>query len=105
MEMIQYLYDNYCVITPEEELEDNDKSMREAYDHTKPIGNLFEQIEESVEYADAGSATYNYKQILSRTYLLVRNTGIYNDTCREWRKHHLQTRHGLPSRDNLVNTP
>ena len=68
MEMIQYLYDNYGVITPEE-LEENDKRMREAYDTTKSIENLFEQVEGVVEYADAGSATYNDKKYCQeRTY-------------------------------------
>ena len=85
IEMIKYLYNNYGIISPEE-LEENDRRMREAYDPTKPIENLFEQMEEAVEYADAGGAAYNDKQILSRVYLLVRNTGMYNDTCREWRK-------------------
>ena len=66
IEMIQYLYDNCSVLTPEE-LAENYKRMREAYDPIKPIENLFEQIEETVEYADAESATYNDKQILSKT--------------------------------------
>ena len=83
--MIKYLYENYGVIIPDE-LEENNKRMREAYDPTTPIENLFEQIEEAVEYADAGNATYNDTQMLARAYLLVRNTGMYNDTCREWRK-------------------
>mmetsp|Transcript_23468 Transcript_23468/g.22509 ORF Transcript_23468/g.22509 Transcript_23468/m.22509 type:complete len:116 (-) Transcript_23468:136-483(-) len=83
MEMIQYLYDNYGVNTPEE-LEENDKRMREAYDPTKTIENLFEEIGEGVEYAEAGITTNNDKQILLRTYLLVRNTGMYNYACREW---------------------
>ena len=83
--MVKYLYENYSIITPEE-LEENDKRMREAYDPTTPIENLFEQIEEAVEYADAGNATYNDIQMLARAYLLVRNTGMYNDTCRELRK-------------------
>ena len=47
IEMFKYLYENYGVITPEE-LEENDKRMREAYDPTKPIEILFEQIEEAV---------------------------------------------------------
>ena len=85
IEMIKYLYGNYGVITPDE-LEENNKRMREAYDPTMPIENLLEQIEEDVEYADAGNATYNDTQMLARAYLLVRNTGMYNDTCREWRK-------------------
>ena len=83
--MVKYLYENYGVITPEE-LEENDKRMRESYDQTKPIEIIFEQIVEAVEYANAGSTTYHDKQILSKAYLLVRNAGMYNDVCREWRK-------------------
>jgi len=85
LQMLQHLYTNYGIITPTD-LEDNDVQMRENFDANKPIEELFEQIEEAVEYADAANAPYNETHIVSRAILLVFKTGIYNDSCREWRK-------------------
>ena len=44
--------------------------MREAYDPSKPIETLYDQIEDTKEYAEAVKAAYNDAQIISRTYLL-----------------------------------
>lgn len=84
-EMIQHLYLNYGVITPAE-LDENDARMREPFDSTKPIEELFEQIEDATDYADAAGAPYNNAQVISRAYVLVLKTGEYNDACRDWRK-------------------
>lgn len=84
-DMIQHLYTNYGVITPAD-LDDNDARMREPFDASKPIEELFEQIEEATDYADAAGAPYNNSQVLSRAYVLVHKTGEYNDACRDWRK-------------------
>jgi len=85
LQMIQHLYTNYGIITPTD-LDDNDIRMREPYDASKPIEELFDQIEDAVEYADAANAPYNDTQIVSRAYLLVYKTGLYNEACRDWRK-------------------
>ena len=83
--MIQHLYTNYGVITPTD-LEDNDMKMREPFDASKPIKELFEQIEEAVEYTGADNASYNHVQVVLRAYLVVYKTSMYNDAFRERRK-------------------
>ena len=65
--------------------------MREPFDAGKPIEELFEQIEDAVENADAANAPYNTTQIVSRAYLLVFKTGMYNEACRDWRKKSIAT--------------
>ena len=84
--MIQHLYINYGVITFTDP-EDNEICMREPFDANKLIEKLFDQIEDAVEYADAANATYNDTQIVSRAYLLVYKTGLYNEACKEWCNH------------------
>ena len=83
--MIQHLSTNYGVITPAD-LDDNDARMREPFDPSKPIEELYEQIEDATDYADAAGAPYNSTQVLSRAYVLVHKTGEYNEACRDWRK-------------------
>ena len=84
-DMIQHLYLNYGVITPAE-LDDNDARMREPFDASKPIEELFEQIEDATDYADAAGAPYNNGQVISRAYVLILKTGEYNEACRDWRR-------------------
>jgi len=59
----------------------NDEWMRQQYDLTAPIETLYQQIENAVEYALAGSAMYNLDQILSKAYFLLFRTGLYVDAC------------------------
>ena len=84
-DMIQHLYTNYGVITPAD-LDDNDARMREPFDASKPIEELFEQIEDATDYADAAGAPYNNSQVISRAYILIYKTGEYNEACKDWRK-------------------
>ena len=79
-QMIQHLYTNYGIITPAD-LDDNDARMREPFDASKPIEELFEQIEDATDYADAAGAPYSNSQVLPRAYVLVHKTGEYNDAC------------------------
>jgi hypothetical protein len=88
MQLLTHLYTTYGVITPID-IEDNDTRMREPFDPTLPIETLFDQIESAVEYADAGNRAYNPKQVVSRAYLLILQTGMYPDACRDWRRRDL----------------
>uniref|UniRef100_A0A7S2W2J2 Uncharacterized protein n=1 Tax=Eucampia antarctica TaxID=49252 RepID=A0A7S2W2J2_9STRA len=80
-----HLYTNFGVVTPSD-LEENYKRIIEPYDSTKTIETLFAQIEDSVEYADAGNSRHNTSQSIGRTDLLIFNTMMCIDACREWRK-------------------
>ena len=82
--MLQHLYDTYGDITPTE-LEDNDQKMKTAYDPTLPIETLYDQIEQAVDFADAGKAPYTNAQVLARAYNIVLQTGMFTDACKEWR--------------------
>ena len=56
--MIAHLYLHYAKITPHD-LALNDKAMKTAYE------NLFEQINDAVEYASAGKTPYTPLQIVT----------------------------------------
>ena len=84
LQMLQFLYDTYGDITPSE-LEDNDDRMRLPYDPTQPMETLYNQIEQAVDIAEAGQQPYTNKQVLTRAYNLILQTGLFTDPCREWR--------------------
>jgi hypothetical protein len=85
MRILTHLYTTYGVITPID-IEDNDAKMRAPFDPTQPIELLFDQIETAVEFSDAGNRPYNPDQVVSRAYLLILQTGLYSDACRDWRR-------------------
>ena len=83
--MIAHLYLHYAKISPTD-LSLNDKAMKKPYDPNQPIENLFEQINDAVEYAAAAKNPYTNAQIESTAYQLVFNTGVFSLDCKEWRK-------------------
>ena len=84
LRMLQHLYDTYGDLTPTE-LEDNDERMKAPYDVTAPIETLYDQIEQAFDIAEAGHQPYTNAQVLTRTYNIILQTGMFTDACREWR--------------------
>ena len=89
--MMAHLYLHYAKISPSD-LTLNNKAMKKAYDPNQPIENLFEQINDAVEYAAAGKNPYTDAQIESTAYQLVFNTGVFSLECKEWRKQPANTK-------------
>ena len=51
-----------------------------------PIENLFEQINNAVEYAAAGKTPYTLLQSITTAYQLISNTGTFTQNCNKWRQ-------------------
>ena len=62
--------------------------MQEHFNASRPKKYLFDKIEDAVKYASSatGATIHNSGQIVSRAYLLVLQTSLYNDTGRDWRR-------------------
>jgi hypothetical protein len=61
--------------------------MCQTYDPSRPIEDLFRQMQDGWAYAQAGQQPYGKQQIINIAYALVFNTGIYSDACKEWEKY------------------
>ena len=83
-EMLQHLYDTYADISAEN-LEENDKKMREPWDPNAPFEELIKQIKDAVDLADHAGAPYSQEQIVNTAYNLVERTGVFDIDCRKWR--------------------
>ena len=81
--MLQYLYNNYRVISVVD-LTNNVDKIREVCDPSQLIETLFHRFEVDVEYADAAKRPYVPFQIVGRAFLRIINTGQYNDACKLW---------------------
>jgi hypothetical protein len=81
--MLQYLLNAYGNITPQQ-LDANDKMMKEQWDPSTPIIYLFSKIQGGVDKADAGNMSYTVNQVLSVTLNHVFRTGTMQSACERW---------------------
>jgi hypothetical protein len=72
--MLQYLFNAYGNITPQQ-LDVNEKMMKEQWDPSTPIIYLFSKIQDGVDKADAGNAPYTVNQVLAIAFNHVFRTG------------------------------
>ena len=83
-ELLAYLFQAYGQLNAQK-LIDNQTSMNKAWDPSTPFETLIEQIEDAMEVADAATQAFTDAQILTLSYTLVYNTGLYFDECKEWK--------------------
>jgi hypothetical protein len=79
------LLNTYGNITPTE-LAQNDIKFRTAYEPAQPIEALFSQLEDAMDYADAGGNPYTAAQVVTNAYSIMFSTGLFPEACREWRR-------------------
>jgi hypothetical protein len=81
--MLQYLFNAYGNITPQQ-LDGNDKMMKEQWDPSTPIIYLFSKIQDGVEKSDAGNALYTVNQVLAIAFNHVFRISIMQSACERW---------------------
>ena len=84
-DIITHLYTQYGNITPQD-LQENDLKIKTPFDTSLPIETLYDQIEDAVELADAGSTPYSAQQVVAIAYSLVFATGQLTEACRDWKR-------------------
>ena len=84
-QLITHLYSTYGRVTPMS-LQANDDRFRTAYDPAQPFETLVAQIEDAQDYADSGGSPYSTTQIVDNAYNIMHHTGMFVETCREWRR-------------------
>jgi hypothetical protein len=82
-DMIEHLFLSYGSITVVE-LEHNWENMRKSWDSRQPVESLFKQIQDFVDYAEAGRVTINEAQKLQNAYTKIFATRTFHSACRRW---------------------
>ena len=67
LDLLTHLYKTYTMISNADWIANN-KLFREAYSPTNPIEVVWQQIDDAVEYADAGSTPYSSKKVVDNAY-------------------------------------
>ena len=81
-QMLTHLYDNYEIIIAVD-IKNNDEEMHTPNNPDFPIESHFHQIEVAMEFAKAGNRPYEKSQVISRVYLLILRTGLYQEDYRD----------------------
>ena len=84
-EILEFLFQNYRNIT-QYNIEDNDKKLKEKWDTNTPIEMLFDQIEDTQDFAAAAGQPYTNNQLLTTAYNLIYATGLFFDNCKAWNR-------------------
>jgi hypothetical protein len=58
--------------------------MRKAWDPQHPVETLFKQIQDCVDFTEAGGVTIGAAQKLSSAYSKTFKSGKLNSACRRW---------------------
>ena len=83
-EISKFPLQNYGNIT-QYDIEDNDKKLKEKWDANTPIEMLFDQIEDTQDFAAVAGQPYTTNQLLTTAYNLIYATGLFFDDCKAWR--------------------
>jgi hypothetical protein len=81
--MIHYRFNVYSNITPQQ-LDVNDKMMKEQWHPSTPIIYLFSKIQDGVDKADTGNAPYTVNQVLAIAFKHVFHTVTMQSVCEQW---------------------
>ena len=82
-EILEFLFQNYRNIT-QYNIEENDKKLKEKWDANTPIEMLFDQIDNSQDFAAAAGQPYMNNQLLTTACNLVFAMGLFFDDCKAW---------------------
>jgi hypothetical protein len=85
LQLLQHLLRVHGRITAHD-LEENFIRFKKPWDPNSPYDTLIEQIDDAVDFANAGGSPISAQQQINTAYTLVFNTGVFSDACREWRK-------------------
>jgi hypothetical protein len=84
-DMFDHLFTTYGNITAVD-LENKFEHMRGAWDPQQPVESLFKQIQDCVDYSEAGGVLIGHSQQINVGYAKIFATGHFMSACRRWNK-------------------
>ena len=83
-DILAHLYsNNACILAAN--LQNNDISLKTAYDTNQPIKSLFDQVENSIDYATNGNTSYSPAQVFATAFQLLFATNMFLEYCKTWK--------------------
>jgi hypothetical protein len=82
-DMLDHLFLSYGSITAVD-IEQNFENMRKSWDPQQPVETLFKQIQDCVDFTEAGGVAIGASQKNSSDYSKIFKSGKYNSACCRW---------------------
>jgi hypothetical protein len=98
-QIINHLLDTYGRITPTmiDDYEQNLKSL--TYDPASPIDNIFNAVEDLMEYAELATQPYTQRQAVAKAYTIINKTGRFKEAIKSWIRRAPQTQTWIAFKD------
>ena len=84
-QMISQLYVNYGTITAVDLIE-NERRMDIPFNQSGAIETYLDQIEDAVEFAEAGASPFTMVQITTKEFIQMFATGLFKDKFKAWNR-------------------
>ena len=81
--LIQHLYDDHGTISPMD-IEESEQKIKQEWSLLDTMVDLFEQIEEGVEFEEAANTPIPGGKVINIAYLLILRTGGMEKSCEQW---------------------
>jgi hypothetical protein len=82
-DMLNHLFLSYGSITAVD-IEQNFENKRKSWDPQQPVETLFKQIQDCVDFAEAGRVAIGAAQKLSSDYPKIIKSRKFNSACHRW---------------------
>ena len=81
--LIQHLYDDHGTSSPMD-IEESEQKMKQKLLLLDPMVDIFEHIEEGLEFAEAANIPTPGGKVVNIAYLLILRTGEMEKACEHW---------------------
>jgi flagellar basal body rod protein FlgC len=84
-DMLEHLFTAYGIIQ-EHDLVLNEARLMESWDGSSPFETVINRVNQCIAYAAYAGNLSSPRQILSKVFHVVFQTGLFHITCREWKR-------------------
>ena len=85
-EILRHLQGRYGRITPGQLQEFDLEITQMTYDPVNPIEQVFNRIEDLVDYGEIASNAYTQNQAISKAYNILNKTGVFKEYIKTWKR-------------------
>ena len=83
-DILNHIYSEYTRISATD-FQNNDVALKTDHDPNQPIKSLFDQVENSLDYAASGNTPYSPAQVVTTAFHILFATGIFLDDFKTWK--------------------
>ena len=84
LQILQYLHQTYGRISPGQLGDFESEVVSMTYDPCTPVDNVFNKVEDMMEYGELAQLDYTERQAVAKAYNILLKTGKFGESIRAW---------------------